>query len=761
MIGKETHSSDSAGGQHGLFLMTNSFETGGSEQQFVALARSLQGTQFRTEIGCIARRGLFLDGFDDVAEFSVGGSLYGIRSLKARRQLVRHLRQSDIEVAHAFDFYTNLLLIPAARWAGVPAVIGSQRQLGDLLTPAKSRAQLSVLRWCDRVVCNSRAAADRLIANGMPETKVTVIANGLPPTAFAKADPAFHRSASLLRVGMIARMNSPLKNHSTFLRAAARVHSKLSGTEFLLAGDGPLRPELERQAEELGIRNHVQFLGDRRDIPEILASLDVSVLPSASESLSNAILESMAAGVPVVATDVGGNSELVTAERGILVPVGDEDRLAGAVEQLLMDSEMRTGLGRRAKTFAESNFTIATMSRRHTELYSEILEAKAERRTARVSPGNRNGKSFRPLRVAIVAASSRYVGGQSVQADLLLKRWQNDPEVEASFIPIDPMFPPGLKWAESIPVLRTIVRQPFYLGALWGGIRNVDIAHVFSASYWSFLIAPTPALMMARLLGKRTLTHYHSGEARDHLRRSRTAHAVLARTDRLVVPSGYLVDVFREFGLRALAVPNIVDLPQFSFRARHPLRPHLVCTRGFHPYYSIDIVVRAFAEVKRQYPEARLDLVGGGPLEEQIRALVEQLNLSDVSFAGVVSRQEIGKFYDRADIFINASCLDNMPVSILEAFACGTPVVSTAPESMRYLVEDGRTGLLSPSGDAQTLAQNVIRLLQDPDLSSRIAVNAYEQSKNYHWAAVRGQWLDLYRSLASREQRTRELASQA
>jgi glycosyltransferase involved in cell wall biosynthesis len=153
--------------------------------------------------------------------------------------------------------------------------------------------------------------------------------------------------------------------------------------------------------------------------------------------------------------------------------------------------------------------------------------------------------------------------------------------------------------------------------------------------------------------------------------------------------------------------------------------------------------------------------VGGGPLEEQIRALVEQLNLSDVSFAGVVSRQEIGKFYDRADIFINASCLDNMPVSILEAFACGTPVVSTAPESMRYLVEDGRTGLLSPSGDAQTLAQNVIRLLQDPDLSSRIAVNAYEQSKNYHWAAVRGQWLDLYRSLASREQRTRELASQA
>jgi glycosyltransferase involved in cell wall biosynthesis len=213
------------------------------------------------------------------------------------------------------------------------------------------------------------------------------------------------------------------------------------------------------------------------------------------------------------------------------------------------------------------------------------------------------------------------------------------------------------------------------------------------------------------------------------------------------VPSDYLVEVFREFGLEANAVPNLVDLSQFRFRARSPLRPYLVCTRGFHPYYGVDVVVRAFAEVQRSFPESQLDLVGKGPSESEIRSLVRELHLSGVNFTGVASRQEIGSFYDRADIFINASRLDNMPVSILEAFACGTPVVSTAPESIRYLVEHERTGLLSEVGDAKALARNVIRVLRDSERAAQLTSNAYAQSHLYRWTAVRRQWLDLYRSM--------------
>jgi glycosyltransferase involved in cell wall biosynthesis len=351
------------------------------------------------------------------------------------------------------------------------------------------------------------------------------------------------------------------------------------------------------------------------------------------------------------------------------------------------------------------------------------------------------------LRVAIIAPSLRYVGGQAVQADLLIRLWQGDPDIEASFIAVDPPLPRAFAWAERIPGLRTILREPIYFLHLWRGLRDVDVAHIFSASYWSFLLAPAPAWFFARLRGKKSLINYRSGEARDHLRHFRSGRFVLSHVDEIVVPSGYLVDVFHEFGLKAVVVPNLVDLSQFRYRERNPLRPRLVCTRGFHKYYSVDVVVRAFAEVKKEYPEATLDLVGGGPLEAEVRKLVAVLDLSGVNFAGVASRQEIGRFYDQADIFINASWLDNMPVSVIEAFGAGTPVVTTSPESMPYLVEHERTGLLSPVGDDKALAANVIRLLRDPSLAARLAQNAHQESRKYTWELVRGQWVKVYRGL--------------
>jgi glycosyltransferase involved in cell wall biosynthesis len=362
---------------------------------------------------------------------------------------------------------------------------------------------------------------------------------------------------------------------------------------------------------------------------------------------------------------------------------------------------------------------------------------------------NRTSSEADRLKVAIVAASLRYVGGQSVQADLLLRHWQDDPAVEARFIPIDPVFPLPLRWVERVPLLRTLVRQPLYLLALWRGLKDADIAHIFSASYWSFLVAPAPAWLISRLRGKKMLVHYHSGEARDHLRRFTSALLILRRVDRIVVPSGYLTEVFHEFGLTAQAIPNIVDISQFRYRVRRPLSPHLVCTRGFHSYYCVDVVVRAFAEVQKAFPEARLDLVGGGPLEPDIRNLVRQMNLKGVNFKGVIAHSEIASCYDEADIFINASRLDNMPVSVLEAFASGMPVVSTEPEGMRYLVEHGRTGLLSPPGDAEALAQNVIRVLQDSELADRLVSNARQEFQRYSWPAVREQWLEVYRALMS------------
>lgn len=738
-----------------IFLMINSLETGGTERQFVEIARSLKSGRCAVHLGCIQRKGSFLDGpgldgFGELHQFGLGGSLYGLQSIRSRWQLMRHLRKLEIAVAHAFDFYSNLTLIPAAKLARVPVVIGSHRQLGDLLTPAQFRAQLAIFRWCDRVVCNSRAAADRLLQAGLPGHKLVVIGNGLASAAFAETAPAMERREGILRVAMIARMNAGYKNQGGFLRAAARLAQTFSNVEFLLVGDGPLRPQLERQAAELGLESRVRFLGDRRDIPAILASIDVSVVPSASESLSNVILESMAAGVPAVATAVGGNIELGGDGRLLLVSPNDDEALAAGLARVLADAEFRSAMAQRAREFARENFSIERVRRQYCELYADALASRGKRSGLRFKAGSKSHTGPR-IRVALVAPSLRYVGGQAVQADLLMRNWRDDPDVKASFVPVDPSPPPGLGWVQRVPLLRTVLREPRYLLALWQSLKGADVVHIFSASYSSFLLAPLPAWFISRLHGKRMLINYRSGECRDHLRRSSIALRVLKSTNKLVVPSGYLVDVLREFGLAAEAIPNIVDVSQFSFRVRRPLRPHLICTRGFHPYYCIDIVVRAFAEVQRTFPDARLDLVGGGPLEGEVRNLVRNMKLTGIDFKGVAAHHEIGRFYDEADIFINASRLDNMPISVLEAFASGMPVVSTEPEGMPFLVEHGRTGLLSPTGDAAALARNVIRVLQDFELAERLVENARQELQRYCWPVVREQWLKVYRALASGE----------
>ncbi len=359
-----------------LFLMVNSFETGGSERQFTVLAQNLTPPEFEMHLGCIMRRGPLAHNFADVPEFPLGGSLYRWQSLRTRFNLSHHLRDHHVQVAHAFDFYANLLLIPAAKLARVPVVIGSHRQLGDLMTPAQFRVQAAAFRWCDAVVCNSKAAADRLISAGVAPNKIAVIGNALPAEAFEAAPAILPKRPGVVRVGMVARMNHRYKNHSGFLRIAAQIHTRLPNAEFVLAGDGPLRQELEREAASLGLGGSIIFLGDRQDMPAVLASLDVAVLTSDSESLSNVILEAMAAGLPAVAYDVGGNSELLSDQHGILIPAGNETNFADAVEKLLSDAALRERMGHNARQFAQENFSLDRVRQRYIDLYVGLLQKK-------------------------------------------------------------------------------------------------------------------------------------------------------------------------------------------------------------------------------------------------------------------------------------------------------------------------------------------------------------------------------------------------
>jgi glycosyltransferase involved in cell wall biosynthesis len=353
-----------------------------------------------------------------------------------------------------------------------------------------------------------------------------------------------------------------------------------------------------------------------------------------------------------------------------------------------------------------------------------------------------------PLKVAIVAPTLRILGGHSVQAQRMLEGWSNTADVESWLVPINPVPPRPFDALLTVKYLRTIATQLAYWPLLVREIRRADVVHVFSASFASFLLSPLPAVMIARLFGRPVLLNYHSGEANEHLSRSRIARFVLRHwVDLIAVPSSYLRDVMASYGLPAVVVFNTIDPTAFPYRQRQLVRPRLLCTRNFETHYNLPCVLRAFARVQARYPEASLTLVGSGSQEAAVRQCAAELRLNHVTFAGRVAPDDMPSFYADADIYLQAPSIDNMPLSVLEAFASGLPVVSTGIGGIPRILQHDVHGLLAPADDDAALAGHVMSLIDDPQLADRLATAAQATCAAYGWSAVRPEWLTAYRQL--------------
>ncbi len=360
------------------------------------------------------------------------------------------------------------------------------------------------------------------------------------------------------------------------------------------------------------------------------------------------------------------------------------------------------------------------------------------------------GGATRP-RVLIVAPSLDILGGQAVQAARLLERFQAEPGVEVSFLPVNPRLPGVLRSLQRIKYVRTVVTSIAYGLSLLRRVPRYDVIHIFSASYFSFLLAPTPAILAARLYGKRSVLNYRSGEAEDHLQRwRRTAQPTIRLVDEVVAPSGYLVDVFGRFGFRARSIFNFVSTERFRFRERVPLKPVFLSNRNFETLYNVACALRAFALIQKRYPEARLILAGEGRERRPLEALAGELDLQNVEWTGRVAPERMPELYERADIYLNSPDIDNMPGSIIEAFAAGTPVVTTNAGGIPYIVTDGETGLMVERNDHEAMARAAMSLLEDEQLAINIARKAHAECRKYSWDAVRDEWLGLYVELAER-----------
>lgn len=354
------------------------------------------------------------------------------------------------------------------------------------------------------------------------------------------------------------------------------------------------------------------------------------------------------------------------------------------------------------------------------------------------------------IKVCLLAPSLDILGGQSRQAVRLLTGLQAEPTLQVDFIPHNPRMPQGFQWLQRIKYLRTILTTLLYWYLLLTRLPRYDIVHVFSASYYSYLLSVAPAILVGKMFGKKVVLNYRSGEADDHLQNWRlTAVPIMKLADAIVVPSGYLVGVFQKYGLKAYAIYNIVELDRFRFRERSPLRPVFLCSRLLEPLYNVGCVLRAFQIIQQRYPSASLTIAADGWMRPDLEQLAKELQLQNTAFIGQVSFEKMPDLYDSADIYLTATELDNMPASITESFASGVAVVTTNAGGIPYILTHEETGLMVNCGDYKGLAESAIRLLEDPALSTKLIRQARESARRFTWPAVRDEWLKRYRALMS------------
>jgi glycosyltransferase involved in cell wall biosynthesis len=375
-----------------LLKVVPTFMCGGTENQFMALGRSLDRGRFDLEFACLRRWGAFADEIDQRQIPLLECNVTSFRSVSAigqQARLARHVARRQIDIVHAYSFYGNVFAIPPARLAGVPVVIASIRDRAPYLTPMQKRAQRWACQFADCILANAVAVRDWLIDEGYDASKIVVIPNGVDLTRFERAESAESPFRALgvpegaPVVVVVSRLN-PLKGLEPFLEAAALVAADFPSARFVVVGDTnpnerPYWSVLTNLTGKLGMTERVMFAGLRHDVPQLLSAATISVMPSLNEALSNVVLESMAAGAPVVATRVGGTPEAIEdGVNGMLVPPGEPRAMAAAIGALLANPERARRLGDAARQSINERYSMERMVSATEQLYQALLEGRTE-----------------------------------------------------------------------------------------------------------------------------------------------------------------------------------------------------------------------------------------------------------------------------------------------------------------------------------------------------------------------------------------------
>lgn len=370
-----------------ILQLIGSFHQGGSERQAVQLTRLLHEEQtYNVFTAALSDEGVLRGeiedlGFTEIPEFKLN-SFFDLNFIKQVRKCAKFIRENKIEIVQTHDFYTNIFGMSAAFLARVPVRIAAKRETGGMRGKAQIIIERQAFRAANAIVANSQAVKNYLINEGVSEKKIEVIYNGLDLERLTPKMTNRREICEMLGlpndekikfITLVANLRHEVKNQPMFLRVARKVLQKHPDAHFVIAGEGELKKTLENLAKDLKIEENTHFIGRCVHIPELLFVSEICTLTSVAEGFSNSILEYMAAGKPVVATDVGGASEaIIKGETGFLVASDDDENLANRLIELLSDTEKAQNFGRKGRKIVEEKFSLAAQLSKTLKLYDSF-----------------------------------------------------------------------------------------------------------------------------------------------------------------------------------------------------------------------------------------------------------------------------------------------------------------------------------------------------------------------------------------------------
>jgi glycosyltransferase involved in cell wall biosynthesis len=744
-----------------LFLI-DELDIGGTEQQLLELVKRLDRRAYLPMVCCF-RPGRIAE---EIA--AAGVPMFHLRKhakvdLSLLYRLWRLMRRERIELLQTYLFTANTWGRLAAIMAGVPLIVSSERNVDMWEKPSTRRIARGLSRWTDATIANSTAVQDYLVRRGLTASKIQVIYNGVDAGRFASAlapDRLRHELGippQQALVGLIARLE-PQKDIPTFLQAAAQLIARRLHVYFLVIGGGSLQEQLQQQAQTLGLAGRVIFTGPRRDVPRLLAACDISVMSSLKEGMSNTILESMMAGKPVVATSVGGNTELIQpGKTGFLVPPRDPVALAAAIQELVDDPSLAQAMGRRAHARIRQHFSVEAMVAATQRLYDGLVQS-SRRPSALVPPAPASTDTEANI-AFVVSQFPRHVdayflreltalAARGVRFQIFSLRRFRSKVVHAEARPLlaRTVYVPFFSWQLIQAHLNVLARMPGrYFGAFGTLLRGCwrqprlllrALAAFPKAVYFATLVQPRQlrhihanwathpamsALVMSRLSG---VPWSFTGHASDIYLHTAMLAEKLQAAKFVITCTRYNRDYLVRLAGEAVASKIVVsyhgiDLAKFQPIPKSSAPPFRVLAVGtLMAGKGFSDLIAACRILASRGLACDCTIVGDGRERRRLTRLIRRAGLSaQVRITGYLPHESLIHLYQQAHVVVLPARSEShfgIPNVLLEAMAVETPVVCTPLPSLAEVVRDGQHGLYVPERDPVALANALATLARDP-----------------------------------------------